>query len=249
MCVRSSAERGSACPSHPTPCSLINSTGVDMSLCEDLRLISGHKKDKKQHELNAGFSHHLVPLLAHAPSKARQATGASVCTPITSTPLTGPSAVPLLCMHTAPSACTQSTSILVTEIPGEKSWESRHRAKPVQLRCRTLWFPCFIWLYPEPLNTRPCWCYVSSPDSIPPDTLGSFSLLVGNFPMSWFLIGKCRYTEIKALGGNAAVSGDLPWESFLQTQAGAFCVSQPFPATWLSSVPLGWGHPHPLSSP
>lgn len=55
-----------------------------------------------------------------------------------------------------------------------------------------------------------------------PDTLGSFSLLVGNFPMRWFLIGKCRYTEIKALCGNVPVSGNLSWENCLQTLAGAF---------------------------
>lgn len=69
-----------------------------------------------------------------------------------------------------------------------------------------------------------------------PGTLGSFSLLVGNFPMRRFLIGKCRYTEIKALCGNVPVSGNLSWENFLQTQAGAFRLKS-----------VSKGAPHPTS--
>lgn len=65
------------------------------------------------------------------------------------------------------------------------------------------WLHCVV-LYPQPRDATGIKFLPHGTGSFP-DTPGSFSLLVGNFPMSWFLIGKCRYTEIKALCGNIPV--------------------------------------------
>lgn len=102
---------------------------------------------------------------------------------------------------------------------------------------------------PLVLNSRRVRLYPS------PGTLGSFFLLVGNFPMRWFLIGKCRYTEIKALCGNAPVSGNLSWENFLRTQSGVFRLraeskGAPGPASpspGSAGISSGWGHQISLS--
>ena len=114
--------------------------------------------------------------------------------------------MPLLCMHTAPSACTQSISVLVTEIPGGESWE-RHRAKPVQLHHSPSWLPCFIWLYPEPLNTQPRWCYISSPNSIPPDTLGVSLCSLGIFLCAGFSSENADTLKSKLLVGTQQCQG------------------------------------------